>query len=721
MYNEVIFEKLKNIYTQIYDKRKDELVLTEERAINLLRSKYNIYDPKQLSKVIEANINKLIYFDSKIKRTDNSGSIDNNKINDYQAMIDRTNNKCFCNFDLKVLSRHFSLLSQICEKNIKYTNVLQNLTAHICNGDYFNIGIDDLSLFFDYAIDLYLLKGDIHIEKANCKVITAIETFNLQHNTDYEIKMSYITLKNKTHKKIHNIIENKIIKLGGFKTCQLIFNKYLNQRYNKQFDRYLIYRDRTILGDSPTPIPYQYLLHIACKHLSKYNISQISSQDLYQFQKIINLSIAYIDLLEIFNENPWGEIKASIDSIPYLIKSNILLECLCFPVQYAPNFVKDILRNLYVPFGKTVAKLPDIYNFKSLYDFINKIFQLPPCSIISPKILSNNLHISLKIIRHYLDYFSLEADYINNDYNEAFKENNLYDKPFIKIDKEHYFLLCPQLCGYSFLKILYNDMYRTYNGNNKQHLSNKFGKALEKYIYHLLDTYNYTYKTGVYAPKTHDRGECDLILETNTKTVFVELKNSGIAKEFELGNDRKVLNQLGKTSLLAEKQILKHKLYLIKNDQKCNLYTSENADKPLYQIKTINKKLYSIALCGAEALFFTSGHISKLLISSLPYITFQVKGEDNNELKDINKVANDVRSLVEEYAKNQPAITIQDIFYGSTVKSIQEFWIALKNSTTKEEFINNLIHDTWMQNYSGDFYINLKQYLELANYKSNKA
>lgn len=86
-------------------------------------------------------------------------------------------------------------------------------------------------------------------------------------------------------------------------------------------------------------------------------------------------------------------------------------------------------------------------------------------------------------------------------------------------------------------------------------------------------------------------------------------------------------------------------------------------------------------------------------------------------LCDINSTAEEIRNQVEEYAKNFTNISLREIFHCSTIKSLQQFWFALKYSSSIDELIENLVHDTWMQNYSGDFYVNLIQHLELREYK----
>ena len=723
MYNEVIFNELKEIYLQVFKQRKYDIGLCKDDALVYVQNKYSIQPIEQLSDNIKSKLDNLKYFNCKLELDKNKASSssmakNNNGITSHQAMIDRKNNKCFCNFDLKVLSHHFYLLSKICNEDILYKNILQNLTAHLCNGDYFNFNKDSIMIFFDYAIDLYLLKGDAFVDNTTSKVILAINKFNLINDEDFKINMSRVELINNAEAKIHKDIENNVKKLGGYKTTKMLFDIFLN-KVNDKFERYLIFRNRNSIAESQTPIPFQYLLHIACKDLSDYKSVNISENDVNLFKRIIEKAVSYVDLLEIFDDNPWSEINASPDSLPYLVKNNILLECLCFPIQHANSYIKELLHNLYIPFAKNVSNLPNVYSYRSFDLFIKYLFELKPCSCITSEELSENLQIGINIAKKYLEYFSTENTKINSDYTEAFKDNNLYDKPLIKLADNTYFWLCSQFCGYSFLKVLYEDIQKNYCGSNKNNLPNKFGIAIEDYIYKLLDNKNIKYKHGIYFPKTKNEGECDLILENEERLVFLELKNSGIAREFQLGDDVKVLNQLGKSALKAQCQILKHKINLLQNDNKLDLFADVNDAQPACQIDINNKRVFSISLCGSEALFFTSGHIANNLISSLAYTKFSTKNGDESLLQNINSIAEEIRKQVEEYAKNFADITLRQIFHCSTVKSLQQFWFALKYSNSLDELLENLVHDTWMQNYSGDFYVNLIQHLELREYKKS--
>lgn len=717
MYNETIFKQLKEIYIQTFEHRKNDLKLTKEKTLELIQDKYETTAITQLSDKIKLKINNLVYYDCKIKLKENNEAQNKNKINSHQAMIDRRNNKCFCNFDLKVLSHHFYLLSEICNENILYKNILQNLTAHLCNGDYFYFNKESVTIFFNYAIDLYLLKGDTFVDNTVSKTILAINKFNLIYKEDFKINMSCVELINDTEAKIHKDIENNVKKLGGYKTAKMLFDVFLN-KINVKFDRYLIFRNRNSLAESQTPIPFQYLLHIACKDLSDYKQISISENDINLFRCIIEKTVAYVDLLEIFDDNPWSEINASSDSLPYLVKNNILLESLCFPIQYACGYINELLHNLYIPFAQKVSKLSDIYSYRSFDLFIKYLFGLKPCSYITSQELSKGIHINRNIAKKYLEYFSTENAEINKNYTEAFKYNNLYDKPLIKLADDTYFWLCSQFCGYSFLKVLYEDIQKNYCGSNKNNLPNKFGMAIENYVYNLLDNKNIQYKHGIYFPKTDYEGECDLILENEGRLVFLELKNSGIAREFQFGDDVKVLNQLGKSALKAQCQILKHRIHLSQNGNTLDLFANVHDFQPAYQIDINNKRVFSISLCGAEALFFTSGYIANNLISSLAYTKFSTTDGDESLLQNINSTAEEIRNQVEEYAKIFTNITLRDIFHYSTVKSLQQFWFALKYANSLDELIENLVHDTWMQNYSGDFYVNLIQHLELRKHKN---
>lgn len=723
MYNEIIFNELKELYLQVLKQRENNICLSKDDALVYVQNKYSIQPIKQLSDNIESKIDNLKYFDCQHefdKNKDSSVNIakNNNGITSHQAMIDRKNNKCFCNFDLKVLSHHFYLLSEICNENILYKNILQNLTAHLCNGDYYNFNKESVTIFFDYAIDLYLLKGDTFVDNTTSKVIFALNKFNLINEEDFKINMSRVELINGTEAKIHKDIENNVKKLGGYKTAKMLFEVFLN-KVNDKFDRYLIFRNRNGFAESQTPIPFQYLLHIACKDLSDYKQNNISKNDVNLFNCIIEKAVAYVDLLEIFNSNPWSEINASSDSLPYLVKNNILLESLCFPIQYACLYVKDLLHNLYIPFAQKVSTLSDIYSYRSFYLFIKYLLGLKPCSCITSDELSKCLRINKNIVKKYLEYFSTENTEINNNYTEAFKDNNLYDKPLIKLSDDTYFWLCSQFCCYSFLKVLYEDIQKNYCGSNKKNLPKKFGMAIENYVYKLLDNKNIKYKHGIYFPSTNCEGECDLILENEERLVFLELKNSGIAREFQFGDDVKVLNQLGNSTLKAQCQILKHKIHLSQNGNKLDLFASVHDVQPACQIDINNKRVFSISLCGAEALFFTSGYIANNLISSLAYTKFSTRDGDESLLQNINSTAEEIRNQVKEYAKNFTDITLRDIFHYSTVKSLQQFWFALKYGNSLDELIENLVHDTWMQNYSGDFYVNLIQHLELRKHKNS--
>ncbi len=129
-------------------------------------------------------------------------------------------------------------------------------------------------------------------------------------------------------------------------------------------------------------------------------------------------------------------------------------------------------------------------------------------------------------------------------------------------------------------------------------------------------------------------------------------------------------------------------------------------------------------MCGAEVHFFTTGCIFNSLLKDLPYARFSTINDDNTNLEAINKLAKEINELVEKYiqidSSSERITSVRDIFFSSTVKSLQQFWYALDTSNTIDEFIDNLVHDTTVKLSSGDYYSSLKTAIDLRNYKNKK-
>ena len=712
--------------SNIIEKLKKTFILTVEDTF----SHSNQFKEGNKNYILEKyNISSLLNFDKQLSDKIKALSILETSPDDYEKYTEeekRKHNEKIFSMNGKIKSEEvftggniLDLAHQlyyeyrlIDEKFELYYKIIHNLWCHIGNVNYYSIDEATINDFFRMGIDLYLVTGTKcnDITEYMDKAILAVQYFNLKHGEDYTIKNGDITLTDIAQNKIHKELEDNISHIGGRTILKLLFENEIEKRYNKQLDRYLITKNKQLsLKSQETPIPYNYIIKLCMKHLSK-NIAPVLTLDIATgYKKLIKDSKAFMDLLTIYCSSPMSETQVDILNLIDFITENTIFENLCLPTQYNKEFIEKILRNIYRPEYVNCKNCPEMYKYQSFLKLIFAILSEPPCTILNAKKISSKICSNRATVQNLLEYFSVDINDSNANFDSIFSSTTTLHKPLVKLNSEDFFFLSTQFSGYAFCNTIQDQL-------QSREFSRGLGNRLECFVKDILKKKNYGYKYGYYSPKKQEeKGECDLILEDEKRILFVELKNCGLPYEFENSDIVTILNCLGEGMLKAQKQILHHKLHLKKNNQKMELYKNENDSTPFACIdNTDNKRIYSISLCASEYAFFTSGVIAARLTEALPNLTFNaIDKSRDKELERLNKLSKQFRELIEKYAQMQTDLTTNVLFSRSTFKTLQQFYSALKLSNNTSEFINYLTFDTSIIFPFFDYYANLLSKIKL--------
>ncbi len=346
----VIFAKLKSkiqeaVQTHGYDLDLYNLDGKQKTTLEKIFHKYSEVGVDNIVKSIENEINKFVLYDVRIyDNQQGHKSCDEQGADLLRAEVSRKEGKGFSVADLRVLERHLYLTSNILGENKIYYEIIANVNRFLPCNNYYDCEDKSLKKIMSLAIDLYLIKRYSHIAQ-NYKLIDAVKYFKLVPTKDFEIELDTFAITQSADQKIFKKIEEKIIILGAYETLFYIFKRL--GKMKKVFDRYHLYQIKDI-NESPTPIPYQFLIHIACKHMK--NSSQRSARVIdtatneEKFLKIIDLGQRYITLLEVYNGNLYSDFTIRRENLMATIKKSIVLENLCFPVQYCPNYIKFVMK-----------------------------------------------------------------------------------------------------------------------------------------------------------------------------------------------------------------------------------------------------------------------------------------------------------------------------------------------------------------------------------------
>ena len=145
------------------------------------------------------------------------------------------------------------------------------------------------------------------------------------------------------------------------------------------------------------------------------------------------------------------------------------------------------------------------------------------------------------------------------------------------------------------------------------------------------------------------------------------------------------------------------------------LYKDVNDEAPFSVLdNSNNKRIYSISICFSEYAFFTSGTIAKRLTENMPNMTFHAYDKNReNELRNLNKLSGQIRTLVEDYSQYKKDLSSDDLFFCTTFKTLQQFYYAIKLSNNISELIDYLVFDISIIFPFFDYYANLLSKINL--------
>lgn len=710
-----------NLYKSYISNQLSDILDDEEEIIGKLVTKYE--DELKLERsestfVIKSKLKNII--EQKIK------DIASCDINNDSTTKERQNDIILMEQDGNVLSSYIfrTMIKQLqLEKRLYkeeltiHIKILENMWYHLCNGYYYPNEESKWEELFAKGIDLYYVSFPLYNERVDSDTLNLIKATKYLERLDieYEIFGGEIILCEDSHIKIHLALENLIKGLGGIETLMRLFNREIQPKYKKDIDRYLIHRNKSLIGETKNfkRVPYNYLINICGKFLNNSLITLTYIGQENNYNKIINISSNYLAILQLQGHSVYEDMFVEYKKIPEYIYKNIIFENLYIPIQYKPNFVLNILKKLYKPlYDENKIKK---FTFDDYYKVANVILnEYTSCSVIKFEELRVKLGVKRKILRTILNEIAGDKEQINKEYTQILTPTNLFAKPLVKIKEDIYFMVSPHFCGYSFCNVIYQMLRRIKFSN----LNRRIGDLTENYVKNKLNEKNIPFKSGYYAINNQiEKGECDVVLETKKEIVFLEIKKRSLPEEFQLGDDVEVLRSLGDGMLNAQKQILRHRVYLQKHNF-MKLYQEEKESSSCTELVWKGHRIVSISMCLPEYGFLTNKTISAQLLESLMFATYHATDpEKEKSLNKLNKLRDQIAELAEKL-RPEDKKDARTIFFDTLFRSLQQFIYVLEISSNVEELVEYLTSEIYLADGSLDFYSSLYSSIKRGNRSS---
>lgn len=696
------FNKMKAILIDVIAKN-EKLISTDRKEI--LQYLYDEYEPK--CDIIESNIGNYEvllaeFYRQKIENMATYCSNDTEKFNRKTVQELENTGKIFSKSIFHIFVKHLYLEMNLDNKNYQFEiDVIKKLCYHIGNTYYFNFEETYLQELFEYAIKLHLCDTPIFdtkdIETTN--ILKSMKNLLKIRDFEYDVKYGYIYFSDDAEKNIQLEIEHCISKLGGIAFLRKLFNEEIKPKYNHTIDRFLIHRNiqQVARNIRNLRIPYNYLIQLSVKHLNAASCILLTETGIRnEYNKAIQISRDYLNVLNLQSYLIFGDIIYDFKSIPVKLSRNILFEKLYTPIQYRPDFTLKFLQDVYSPLFNKSTNYG--YSFKEYINFCNKILsERSYCATYSFEELSRLTNIKRSALTRILDDVSYNYNEVNSNFNHFLSETNYRLRPLVKLKNEKYFLFSAYFNGFAFSEVLYKKLKPDYPGN----FNRKKGKHVEAMIKNLFKEKGYTYHSGNYTISKGHNDECDMVIETADKIIFIEIKNQPLPDSFEQGDDIKTLRCLGEGMIESQIQCCKH----IKQLKNKGYIIFEGENQPTYKLNYNNRRIICISICSQEYLFLTNKMFSENFLESMLCTTYHAfDSNKENRLKNLNELREKLVALVSNIYGNAGA---NKVFFDTLFRSAQQISTILNASNTLEDFVENLTTPIYISDGSNDVYCQL--------------
>lgn len=248
----------------------------------------------------------------------------------------------------------------------------------------------------------------------------------------------------------------------------------------------------------------------------------------------------------MFDVEPYNQFELEFktsDTIVEFLQEITLYDSMFSLTQLRPYDVPKFLRGLFAWINKNEVKSMLGWEPNQAAMVAEKILELAANQykpvVIKYKDLQQKLsEINRNTIEKILDIYSQRKFNVNKDFNlptDIAHEGFAFSfKPLIRSNPNEYILMNPSWCSPSFYEAVVSELRQKYNKN----LDNQIGfHGIEEFVKGELASRGLTYSYGEYKIdknrfNTHrEKGECDVVIETNDTIIFIEIKKKPLIRK----------------------------------------------------------------------------------------------------------------------------------------------------------------------------------------------
>ncbi len=520
----------------------------------------------------------------------------------------------------------------------------------------------------------------------------------------YEIRLEpgWISVEENSEKRLVDEIEKLVATIGGLNVGRRLFQA-ISPSYDQNLQRYHLVPPVSMSGGGAPQAPWGYLLQLAVKHLSGRRPYQDTDQN---WKKLVALATAYAAVIDVQPYVP--PIYGSFDASGLLkhIQETALYDTMFRIPQLRPTDAVRLCNGL-LGFQDLTTPTPDGWTLSQALEVVDALFSCTPDKrgpiILAAKDICDHLpHIPKPIISHLLDtvlchpqsgsnkHFSRPTDAPSKEAPE--QGVDFLFKPLIKASGRRFVIMDRAVAAASCPEALLS-AFRPFTKN----LETLVGSQAERFLEAELATRGVLAQSGDYDFGA-DHGECDIVVETDKRIVFIELKKKALTRKSRAGSDVDLVLDLAGSLLAAQAQCGWHEVRLRATD---HLDLDRNGSR--YRLERKDRDIERIAIALLDYGSFQDRTFLKHMMEATIGVTFSPTDPSlTKKFKSINdalaEISDQIVQLRDEDDENaQP-------FFHCWFLSLPQVLIMLDHVTDPESFWDQIRSTRHFVTGTSDFY-----------------
>lgn len=360
-------------------------------------------------------------------------------------------------------------------------------------------------------------------------------------------------------------IDRRVAEMGGLALIHQVIG-YILATENEYFGRYTPGRRFGFEPREPS-LPVGYLLQLGIRHLAARPAPTVIAKQLWA-----DIVAETVDLCALLDVEPYSNMEHLVlnpfDIAPYL-GSVTLFDHLFALRQWPPGEAEFLLRGVLRGLDTKLVEAKTGWSLDDLYALLRATLTLSsePMAIVTPESF-----IAAGLAQD--AWKRLQADFVhgldgpNSGYLTPLDSGKaeLDFKPLFALPNGHLLIIMPSLACLGF----YEAATRALRNAKYPEFDSCLGRAVEAVAVDALKRsgLNVTVEGGEYrlpgTPPGKISGECDIVVETETMIVLIELKKKPLRRISSSGDPAAGLVDLSASLFAAQEQLGRHELALVR-------------------------------------------------------------------------------------------------------------------------------------------------------------